>query len=64
MVQLIETIVRDRISELEKLEQSERSPRMRVSYQDKRDELQTLLLRFKMLALPERSSGPASSAQG
>lgn len=63
MVQLIERIVRDRISELEELERSERSSRMKISYQDKRDELQTLLLRFKMLATPQ-GSDPSASAQG
>lgn len=63
MVQLIETIVRDRISELQQLERSERSARMRVSYQDKRDELETLLLRIKILASPGRGD-PTRDAQG
>jgi hypothetical protein len=49
MRQLIETIIRDRIGELERLERGETSRRMQLSYQDKRDELEALLLRFHAL---------------
>lgn len=58
MRQLIETIIRDRIGELERLERGETSRRMQLSYQDKRDELEALLLRFHALR------GTGSTGQG
>lgn len=42
----IETIIRDRIDELRKLESGARARSMLISYQDKRDELEALLLRI------------------
>lgn len=42
----IEAVIGARIEELRLLEVGERSARMRTSYQDKRDELEALLLRI------------------
>ena len=46
----IEVIITDRIKELRTLEQSEHLHRLRISFQDKRDELETLLFRIHALA--------------
>jgi len=46
----IETIIRDRIGELRQLEKSARPRLLAISYQDKRDELEALLLRIHGLS--------------
>jgi len=46
----IEIIIRERIEELRRLEQSARHRSHETSYQDKRDELEALLLRIHGMA--------------
>jgi hypothetical protein len=46
----IEKIIRDRIDELKSLEKTEHMVRVRISLQDKRDELETLLIRIRTMA--------------
>lgn len=46
----IETIIRERIEELRRLEQGARHRSQEISYQDKRDELEALLLRIHGIA--------------
>lgn len=52
----IETIIRDRIDELRKLESGARPRSMLISYQDKRDELEALLLRIHGARLSHNAS--------
>lgn len=47
----IEAIIVDRINELRALEQSEHLHRLRIPFQDKRDELENLLLRIHAMNL-------------
>jgi len=47
-----ESIVRDRIEELRRLEEIEHSPRLRSTYQDRRVELEALLIRFHVVGQP------------
>jgi hypothetical protein len=49
----IETIILERIEELQRHEIGARLRCMKVSYQDKRDELEALLLRIHGLAMVE-----------
>jgi hypothetical protein len=56
----IEGIIRDRIGELQQLERSARPRSMAISYQDKRDELEALLLRIhglSSMSLSREASG-------
>lgn len=46
----VEKIIRDRITELKGLETQEHMLRARTSLQDKRDELEGLLLRLRAMA--------------
>jgi hypothetical protein len=46
----IETIIRSRIAELQQFELDEHIGNKKVSYQDKRDELEAILLRIRCLA--------------
>ena len=46
----IETIIHDRIEELRRLEKTARHRSFEISYQDKRDELEALLLRIRGLS--------------
>jgi len=47
----IEKIIQDRVQELRTLERAEHMLRVRTSLQDKRDELETLLLRIRAVAI-------------
>lgn len=47
----VEKVIRDRIDELKDLEAREHMLRARTSLQDKRDELEALLLRLRAMAV-------------
>lgn len=47
----VEKVIRDRIGELKELEAREHMLRVRTSLQDKRDELEALLLRLRGMAV-------------
>jgi DNA-binding TFAR19-related protein (PDSD5 family) len=54
----IERVINDRIKELLALERAERLNRLRVSFQDKRDELENLIIRIRAMGSLQNGGCP------